>query len=291
MPSSQRLTDFHIIFFDVYATLIDWETGIYDAMKPLLSRYPVSSNWTLKQAIEEFTAIEVPLVQEHPHLPYRDLLAKTHELLEEKLHRESGDQASIGPDDGDVDRHTKFGQSIKNWPVFPDTIDALRTLAKHYKLCVLSNVDRESFAHTLAQLSDDTAHPELYQPPTPTDESKYWFPRSVSTESKSPFTLIITAQDVGSYKPAGRGYDVALDTAKTDPHFDDGKREVLWVAQSLFGDIDPVSKLGVKSVWIERKGSVMGYNGEHAYSWKFDTLGEFAEAVEKEARSFGAEHV
>ncbi|ESK84172.1 haloalkanoic acid [Moniliophthora roreri MCA 2997] len=227
-------------------------------MKPLLSRYPVSSNWTLKQAIEEFTAIEVPLVQEHPHLPYRDLLAKTHELLEEKLHRESGDQASIGPDDGDVDRHTKFGQSIKNWPVFPDTIDALRTLAKHYKLCVLSN---------------------------------YWFPRSVSTESKSPFTLIITAQDVGSYKPAGRGYDVALDTAKTDPHFDDGKREVLWVAQSLFGDIDPVSKLGVKSVWIERKGSVMGYNGEHAYSWKFDTLGEFAEAVEKEARSFGAEHV
>ncbi|EEB90325.1 hypothetical protein MPER_11483, partial [Moniliophthora perniciosa FA553] len=137
MSSSQRLTDFHILFFDVYATLVDWETGIYDAMKPLLSRYPVSANWTLKQAIEEFTAIEVPLIQEHSHLPYRDLLAKNHELLEEKLHRESGDQASIKPDYGDVDRHTKFGQSIRNWPVFPRHINALRTLAKTLQTLVV----------------------------------------------------------------------------------------------------------------------------------------------------------
>ncbi|KAK7023639.1 hypothetical protein VNI00_016601 [Paramarasmius palmivorus] len=284
--SSQSLANYNILFFDVYATLVNWEAGIYDALKPLLARYSVSSEWTLQRAIEEFTAIEVPLVQEYPHLLYRELLAKTHEMLEQKLHQVSGQ----GPnnDDLDANRHITFGQSIKKWPVFPDTIEALRILAKHYKLCVLSNVDRESFAHTLAQLSDDTAHSELYQPPPPSEKSKFWFPCDVSPDSKSPFTLIITAQDIGAYKPARPGFDAALEVAAKDPHFDDGKREVLWVAQSLMGDVEPVGKLGVKSVWIERKGSVMGLNGEHGYTWKFETLGEFAAAVEKDTSSSGS---
>ncbi|KAK7023638.1 hypothetical protein VNI00_016600 [Paramarasmius palmivorus] len=275
----ESFADFNILFFDVYGTLVDWESGIYNALRPLLSRYPASSKWTRKQALEEFNAIEVVLKRDEPHLLYRDLLAKTHELLERKLRQDS---TEAGTENMDSSRHIAFGQSVGNWPVFPDTIAALHILAKRYKLCVLSNVDRESFAQTLAQLSVDTVHPELYQPPSPSDGSKYWFPRDVSPESKSPFTLILTAEDVGAYKPARRALDTALNMAKTDSHFDDGNRKVLWVAHSLSADIDPMGKLGIPSVWIERNGSEMGLNGKHAYTWKFDTLGEFAAAVERE---------
>src|ERR1700761_8672006 len=56
-----------------------------------------------------------------------------------------------------ADEHAEFGASIKDWPIFPDTCDALRVLEKHYKLVILSNVDHASFAHTHAKLSDDTA--------------------------------------------------------------------------------------------------------------------------------------
>ncbi|KAK7015855.1 hypothetical protein VNI00_019037 [Paramarasmius palmivorus] len=111
MSSSQSLANYDILFFDVYATLVNWEAGIYDALKPLPARYSVSSEWTLQRAIEEFMAIEVPLVQKHPHLLYRELLAKTHELLEQKLRQVSGQ----GPnnDDLDANRHITFGQSIQ----------------------------------------------------------------------------------------------------------------------------------------------------------------------------------
>lgn len=66
-----------------------------------------------------------------------------------------------------------FGQSIKDWPLFPDSSDALAELSKHYKLVVLSNVDRTSFAFTREKLE----------------------------AGKFTFDQVCTAQDIGSYKP------------------------------------------------------------------------------------------
>ncbi|KAK7034501.1 hypothetical protein VNI00_012348 [Paramarasmius palmivorus] len=300
--STAQLKDFEILFFDVYGTLCDWETGIYDGLKPLLARFPTSSKWSREEALEAFTAIEADLQAEHPELLYRDLLAKAHEVMEERLKAASGnpvdtttlegDPSSIPsttgattstdtPDTSASNAHVAFGNSIKDWPLFPDTVDALRKLSKHYKLCVLSNVDRISFAYTLAKLSGDTSHPERYQPPS----EGYWFPQE-TPDSQSPFTLILTAQDVGTYKPALNGFEVALKIAGSDPHFStsekDVKERVLWVAQSLFHDVDPASKIGVNCAWINRAGAAMGLNSDHmGYKWKYDTLGELAEAVEK----------
>ncbi|KAL0566935.1 hypothetical protein V5O48_015065 [Marasmius crinis-equi] len=283
--SDSQLADFDTIFFDVYGTLCDWETGIYEGLKPLLSQFPTSSAWSRKEALETFTSIESDLQSEHPTLLYRDLLAKAHQVLEQRLRG----QDTSPSNDSD---HTLFGNSIKNWPLFPDTTKALRILSKHYKLCVLSNVDRQSFSHTLAKLSDDEAHPELYHPPPGESKNVNWFPQD-TPNSKSPFTLILTAQDTGVYKPDLGGFEAALRIVNSEPRFGvsgDGdrggsaKERVLWVAQSLFHDVEPATKMGLTSVWIDRAGAAMGLNAGHTYKWKFGTLGEMADEVEKEKK-------
>ncbi|EEB98068.1 hypothetical protein MPER_02489, partial [Moniliophthora perniciosa FA553] len=257
--NASQLKDFEILFFDVYGTLCDWETGIYDGLEPLLSRFSISSKWSRKEALEAFTAIEADLQAKHPELLYRDLLAKAHEVMQERLKAASGkpvDTTTLEGDpntitstsggsssttnSGSPNTHVLFGNSIKDWPLFPDTVEALQKLSQRYKLCVLSNVDRVSFSYTLAKLSGDSSHPERYQPPS----EGYWFPQD-TPESKSPFTLILTAQDVGTYKPNPNGFECALKVVASDPqHFGAGgdkdvKERVLWVAQSLFHDVHP----------------------------------------------------
>ncbi|KAJ4492358.1 HAD-like domain-containing protein [Lentinula lateritia] len=277
-----RLTDFKVLVFDVYGTLADWETGIFLGLKPMLSRYSTSSGWSRKQVLEAFSAVESDLQAKYPHLLYSDLLAKVHEVMEERLKAGSGrpPETSISVL---VDEHVEFGQSIKDWPIFPDSYTALHTLSKHYKLVVLSNVDRTSFAHTLAKLSEEDStdfSPETYSPP---ESEEYWYPQR-NPKSKSPFTLVLTAQDVQSYKPALHGFEVALDVIHREATLlNTPKDQVLWVAQSLFHDIEPVSRLGVTSVFINREGATMGFRTgpEPIHAWQFVSLGKMAEAVSK----------
>ncbi|KAJ3850021.1 hypothetical protein EV368DRAFT_75373 [Lentinula lateritia] len=251
-----RLTDFKVLVFDVYGTLADWETGIFLGLKPMLSRYSTSSSWSRKQVLEAFSAVESDLQAKYPHLLYSDLLAKVHEVMEERLKAGFGlslettvdsDSSSLPISSGSsssnqsvlADEHVEFGQSIKDWPIFPDSFAALHTLSKHYKLVVLSNVDRTSFAHTLAKLSEGDStdfSPETYSPP---ESQEYWYPQR-NRKSKSPFTLVLTAQDVQSYKPALHGFEVALDVIHREAALlNTPKDQVLWVAQSLFHDIEP----------------------------------------------------
>ncbi|KAJ3889548.1 HAD-like domain-containing protein [Lentinula edodes] len=294
-----RLTDFKVLVFDVYGTLADWETGIFLGLKPMLSRYSASSGWSRKQVLEAFSAVESDLQAKYPHLLYSDLLAKVHEVMEERLKAGSGLPVETSTVDGDpsslpisssssnqsvlADEHVEFGQSIKDWPIFPDSYDALHTLSKHYKLVVLSNVDRTSFAHTLAKLSEGDStdfSPETYSPP---ESEEYWYPQR-NPKSKSPFTLVLTAQDVQSYKPALHGFEVALDVIHREAALlNTPKDQVLWVAQSLFHDIEPVSRLGVTSVFINREGATMGFRPgpEPIHAWQFVSLGKMAEAVAK----------
>lgn len=92
--------------------------------------------------------------------------------------------------------------------------------------------------------------------------------------------MVITAQDVGGYKPDLRNFEYMLDAVKEE--FGVEREQVLQTAQSQFHDHQPAKKVGVKSVWIVRPGAIMGNVGEEIYDWKFDTLGDMADAVEKE---------
>jgi 2-haloacid dehalogenase len=107
-------------------------------------------------------------------------------------------------------------ESIHDWQPFPDSVAALAQLGTRYKLAVISNIDDDLFAHSAQRLGN-------------------------------PFTHVITAQQVGSYKPSHRNFHTALAQIGVD------KEKVLHCAQSIFHDIVPARELGIANVWVNRR--------------------------------------
>jgi 2-haloacid dehalogenase len=137
-----KLSDFTVLTFDCYGTLIDWETGLLEALAPLVRR--VKHPLTKDQVLEAHARHEHAQQGWTPTRRYSDLLATVHKRLAE----EWGVQASW-------DEALAYGQSIGSWPAFPDTVDALAYLKQHYRLVILSNVDNASFAKSNAKLKVD----------------------------------------------------------------------------------------------------------------------------------------
>ncbi|HEY7908559.1 MAG TPA: haloacid dehalogenase type II [Thermomicrobiales bacterium] len=106
--------------------------------------------------------------------------------------------------------------SVGDWPPFPDTVEALRALADRFRLVILSNIDDDLFALSARHLG-------------------------------VAFAAIVTAQQVGSYKPDPRNFRALLARLDTAPD------RVLHVAQSLFHDIAPANALGLTTVWVNRR--------------------------------------
>jgi len=204
----KRLTDFTALTFDCYGTLIDWETGIWDALQPLIMNSR-RSDITRDVALVSFAKHESAVESTQPELHYRKVLEKVHKGFAQEFGLDSsGDFA------------TDFGNSVAHWPAFPDTADALRYLKTRYKLVILSNIDRESFAASNRKLG-------------------------VS------FDAIYTAQDIGSYKPAPANFEYLLEHLKSDLGIKAG--EVLHTAQSLFHDHAPARSFGLANAWIDRQ--------------------------------------
>lgn len=235
-----HLNDFSLLSFDVYGTLVDWESGVVDALQSLLNAND-STKFTRKELLEVYHELEKAQQSKTPDMTYAQLLMTIHPQIATRL----------GLERPTIESSKGFGESIGRWPAFPDTVDALRRLSKTYKLAVLSNVDRESFAKTNAGPLQDFH-----------------------------FDLVVTAQDVGSYKPALRNFAYMLEKVKADFGID--KNEVLQTAQSQFHDHHPAKEIGIKSSWIVRSGSIMGNREQEVFDWKFDTLGQMADAVERE---------
>ncbi|KIY71693.1 HAD-like protein [Cylindrobasidium torrendii FP15055 ss-10] len=280
MTTSPRLTDYKVLVFDCYGTLVDWETGIYEGLKPLLLRFP-GAGWSRGEALEGLERAEKKIQAADPALLYPDVLAKSYLELENELVERFADGNT--PSSSSAEDAKAFGASIKNWPLFPDTAAALRELSKTYKLCILSNVDRGSFAHTHAKLStgDTNALASPFYSPDPAQE--WWFPQRIPG-ADSPFSMILTAEQVKSYKPALPGFLKALEIIRDELiGGEDAVKNTMWVAQSLHHDIEPSHKLGLRSTWINRGGAAMGAEkGPPKYTWTFSSMGAFAEAVKNE---------
>lgn len=133
-PQARSLTDFKVLTFDCYGTLIDWETGIWDALQPLIA---VNGRDDLDRdsLLEAFGRHENRLEAEMPDSVYPQILARVHRAMAEKFVMESTPEL-------DED----FGASLAHWPAFPDSAVALRYLKTRYRLVILSNVDRAGFA-------------------------------------------------------------------------------------------------------------------------------------------------
>ena len=116
-----------------------------------------------------------------------------------------------------------LADSVPDWPAFADSAAALRRLAERYQLIILSNVDRESFAASNRRLGVT-------------------------------FTSILTAQDIGSYKPSPRNFDALTAEAA---RLGIGRDRLLHVAQSLFHDHVPARQAG-----LPPSGSTGGTTGQ-----------------------------
>jgi 2-haloalkanoic acid dehalogenase type II len=232
-----KLSDFTTLTFDCYGTLIDWETGIHTALKPLVTRAGV----TLPRdaLLAAFAAQEVGQQAATPAMPYAALLSAVHRQLAEAW--------GVAADEAEGRR---FGASIGDWPAFPDTADALRYLKRHYRLVILSNVDRDGFRASNRQLGVE-------------------------------FDAVHTAQDIGSYKPDPRNFAYLIEQLAADGV---ERRQVLHVAQSLFHDHAPANAMGLASAWIDRRHDKSGWGATAAppdgvrYDFRFDSLGALAEA-------------
>ncbi|KAF7586081.1 hypothetical protein BBP40_009599 [Aspergillus hancockii] len=233
-----QLTTYRLLSFDVYGTLIDWETGLWNAIQPTLKA--TNTQATRSTYLQLYHSLEKAQQSKTPNMPYFQLLTTIHPELVSRLGIAQPPTA---------EESAQFGESVGQWPAFPDTVEALRRLAKHYKLVVLSNVDRESFAKTNAGSLEGFG-----------------------------FDLVITAQDVGPYKPDLANFEYMLKAVKGE--FGVGREETLQTAQSQFHDHHPAKKMGLKSVWIERPGALMGNLEEVVYDWRFETLRDMADAVE-----------
>lgn len=134
-----RLTDFKVLTFDCYGTLIDWESGMIEALKPLTSKVgrPLARN----EILEAHARHESSQQAQTPTKLYRDLLS----IVYKRLSEEWGVPASH-------EECVAYGHSVRNWPAFADSPAALQYLKKHYKLVILSNVDNETFTYSNKRL-------------------------------------------------------------------------------------------------------------------------------------------
>lgn len=148
----------------------------------------------------------------------------------------------------------RLGGSVPDWPAFPDSADALARLRRHYDLVIVSNVHRDGFAGSNRHLRGE-------------------------------FTRVITAEDVGAYKPADPHFD-ALDGALQELGV--GREQLLHVAQSLFHDHVPARRRGLSSVWINRRHDRPGWGAtpEPAEAWSYDaeypSMAAFADEVDRQ---------
>ncbi|HET6935319.1 MAG TPA: haloacid dehalogenase type II [Candidatus Angelobacter sp.] len=189
-----------LITFDCYGTLIDWESGMLQFLRPLFSKARAVSDFDL---LEQYAEAEVEL-EAGPYLPYKQVLSRTVQEMGNRL------RVSVSAEEG-----ARFAESLKTWEPFPDTVDVLRQLAQHFELGIISNVDDDLFAATEKKL-------------------------------KARFSVIVTAQQVRSYKPSLRNFQEVLRRSGKS------KEQMLHAGQSIYHDIVPASSLGIANVWVNR---------------------------------------
>jgi 2-haloacid dehalogenase len=206
-----RISDFDALSFDCYGTLIDWESGIVAELRPWLARNGLKLDDNAM--LEAFADAESRRQAETPTMLYPQILAN--------VYRDLGHRWDIPVADDDA---AAFGASVGRWPAFPDSATALQYLKQHYKLVILSNVDRASFAR-----------------------SKEWLGVA--------FDKIITAEDIGSYKPNPRNFEVLIREVEA---LGVGRARLLHTAQSLFHDVAPARAAGLATVWINRRKGKAG---------------------------------
>jgi 2-haloacid dehalogenase len=197
---------FEVLTFDCYGTLIDWESGILNALAPLLKKFQVEIN--NNEILETYASFESQLQEKY--LGYGEILKKIILLFAEKY--------GFKPYPQDLNC---LLDSVGNWLPFPDTVDALTFMKKRFKLAIISNIDENLFEMTARHL-------------------------------KVKFDNVITAEYTKSYKPSLHNFNIAIDRIGVPP------QHILHIAQSIYHDIIPAKKIGLATVWVNRRKNLTG---------------------------------
>lgn len=239
-----NLTNFKVLSFDCYGTLIDWETGMFNAYQPLLAK--ANKSFDQDKILEIHARYEAEQEAKTPTMLYAKLLSVVHAQVADELGVKTTEEENL-----------TFGSSIPAWPAFIDSSSSLQYLKKHYKLVILSNVDRESFKASNKLLQVEFDH-------------------------------IFTAQDIGSYKPNLANFNYMLEQLAKEGI---KKHEILHTAESLFHDHLPANQVGLASAWIYRRYNKQGFGATHPpatiphYDFKFTSMADMARAHQELLRS------
>jgi 2-haloacid dehalogenase len=133
-----KLDHFEVLTFDCYGTLIDWETGIWEALRPVLAAHQV--NLQPEQALEHYGAIE-SAAEAGAYQEYKTILRMVLEGF--------GARLGFIPSTAELQ---SFSACVKDWPAFTDSPGALQALQKKYKLAIISNIDDDLFAFSEEKL-------------------------------------------------------------------------------------------------------------------------------------------
>jgi 2-haloacid dehalogenase len=192
--------DINFVTFDVYGTLIDSDTGVYEAF----AKEAEKDGYTI--ARDEL----IHLFKE----TQKEIKSGSYELYAEVLRRTA---VQISKQLGwplEPSRSGFLPESVKRWPAFKETNTQLERFKKKFEIGLIANVDDKLLG-----------------------ETRRWF--------KTDFDLVVTAQQVRSYKP--------------DPaHFKEcerrigGKKGWVHVASDYYYDVEPCIKLKIPVIWVNR---------------------------------------
>lgn len=219
-----------LITFDCYGTLVDWESGMLAALHPLFSRdgHKVGDG----QILELYGEIEAEF-ESGPYLLYREILSRTAQDIGRRL------GVKVSAEEGSA-----FAESLTRWKSFNDTVPALQSLSRRFRLGIISNIDDDLFAETRKKFAPVT------------------------------FDVVVTAQQMQSYKPAHRNFEEAIRRSGLT------KEQILHAGQSLYHDIAPANALGIRNVWVNRPsvrpGSGAAKPGTATPDYEVHTLAELA---------------
>ncbi|MFY9271151.1 MAG: haloacid dehalogenase type II [Candidatus Manganitrophaceae bacterium] len=208
-----RFDRYKALTFDCYGTLIDWESGLLSALRPVFAAH--HRFLQDDQILEAYARFETE-IEQGPYVDYKTVLRR----VMQRFGSEFGFEPSF-------EEQNLLPESLKTWAPFPDTVEALHTLKRRYRLGILSNVDDDLFSFTAGLLT-------------------------------VPFDWVITAQQVGSYKPSLNNFNKGLARIALP------KEQILHLAQSLYHDILPAGQIGLKTIWVNRRSGKKGAGATQA---------------------------
>ena len=130
--------DFSVLSFDCYGTLIDWETGIWNALNPIFQAHGLDMD--ADKMLEQYGLFEAEAERED-YMPYKSVLTT--------VLRGFADTLGFEPTQ---EQYDAFSWSVQDWPAFPDSAGALAALNTKYKLAIVSNIDDDLFAYSAQRL-------------------------------------------------------------------------------------------------------------------------------------------